>query len=124
MWLIKEQPTTKGEFAVGHFVKVDGFKGYVLDAEGPTLKILATSGATGIQTVDLRVFNVKLLADRSPEGVAMARRDLLHMNIRLSAYALSLLSVAIGFGVGVPLVGVAGLGLVCITAAFLEDVLL
>ena len=120
MRLVKEQQV--GEFAVGHFVKVGAYKGYVLDAEGPTLKILATSGATGIQTVDPRIFRVKLLADRSPEGIAIARRDLRHMNIRLSAYALSLLAVSIGFSAGMPLVGVAGLGLVCVIAAFMEDV--
>ena len=104
----------------GQYVKVDNkWKGYVMDCVD-CLTVLATSGETGIHCLDTRLHDIKILSDRSPEGVEYSRHELKQMNLKLTGYSLSLLSVYVGFVIGLPFVGVFGAGLTCVIVAFLE----
>jgi len=116
-------------YSVGNYVRVTDingfkFKGYILDIKEDKLVVLATDGITGIYDIDTRVCQVKIIRDRSPEGIEEARYSTKEINIKLGTYSVSLFAVIISFYLGVPMIGVGIAGLTCIVGGFLEDVLL
>lgn len=109
-------------YHAGQYVKVGKMKGYVLgdDSDG-SLVILATKGAMGLQKVDPRFTKVKILSDRTPEAIKDRRKEIMLDNIKMGIYVLVPLSLYIGFATNLLFLGIGGMGLVLITAAYLED---
>lgn len=117
--LVKDRPVIG--FYAGQYVKVGKIKGYILDTSNGCLTVLATKGAMGIQQINPRFTKIKVLADRTPEGIKDKRKEIMLDNIKMGVYVLVPISLYIGFATNLLFLGVGAMGLIVITAAFLED---